>query len=164
MAYIFRRVEREQINCLGLFPRYDEKGFIVDGVEISGAVICFGNSTFRWNASDMADITPESLAIFEAIRPVPGKKPVLKRLICLFSSLLWELDARVKRPTSLAIKSMPSKAAARKLVVLKQPTGSVSGLLRFSEGDSAFRGNLSSATDRTTLQSWMLAHQWRAIR
>ncbi|GAQ78783.1 hypothetical protein KFL_000190020 [Klebsormidium nitens] len=50
---------------------YDETGFVVDGVDIRGAIVCFGNSTFRWNVSSIADVTPDSLAIFEAIRPAP---------------------------------------------------------------------------------------------
>ncbi|GJP44889.1 hypothetical protein CLOM_g4291 [Closterium sp. NIES-68] len=50
---------------------YDDKGFTVGGRDINSSIICVGDMALCWSPSSMADVTPDSLALFQLIRPQP---------------------------------------------------------------------------------------------
>eukprot|EP00850_Spirogloea_muscicola_P018081 SM000162S02359 [mRNA] locus=s162:93761:95497:+ [translate_table: standard] len=51
--------------------RYDETGFTVSGVDVSSSVICVGDLCLQWAPRTIADVTPESLQVFQLLRPLP---------------------------------------------------------------------------------------------
>ncbi|KAG0580021.1 hypothetical protein KC19_4G142200 [Ceratodon purpureus] len=50
---------------------YDEDRFFANGVEVEGAIICLSRLTLKWTPKSLDEITPDSLAIFELLRPAP---------------------------------------------------------------------------------------------
>lgn len=50
---------------------YDESKFYANGVEIEGSIICLSRLALKWTPKSFEDVTPESLAIFELLRPAP---------------------------------------------------------------------------------------------
>lgn len=50
---------------------YDENKFYANGVEVEGAIICLSRLTLKWTPKSFEEITPESLALFELLRPAP---------------------------------------------------------------------------------------------
>ncbi|CAI7895172.1 unnamed protein product [Closterium sp. NIES-53] len=53
-------------------PRYDDKGFTVGGRDLDSSILCVGDLALCWSPSCLADVTPDSLALFQLIRPQPG--------------------------------------------------------------------------------------------
>lgn len=50
---------------------YDEKKFFANGIEIEGSIICLSSLTLKWAPKSFEEITSDSLAIFELLRPAP---------------------------------------------------------------------------------------------
>lgn len=50
---------------------YDETGFKANGVRHEGSMICLGKLAFSWTPRSFAEITPESLSLFQLLRPAP---------------------------------------------------------------------------------------------
>ncbi|CAK9207907.1 unnamed protein product [Sphagnum troendelagicum] len=50
---------------------YDENGFIANGVNIEGGVICLSKLALTWIPKTFDEITPDSLSIFQLLRPAP---------------------------------------------------------------------------------------------
>ncbi|XP_021768917.1 NADH dehydrogenase [ubiquinone] 1 alpha subcomplex assembly factor 3-like [Chenopodium quinoa] len=68
----------DQINLIDNIPEdqlrfqgFDETGFNVNGVKYEGSLLCAGNLLMSWTPKNFADITPESLSIFQILRPIP---------------------------------------------------------------------------------------------
>lgn len=68
----------DQINLIDNLPEdqirfqgFDETGFKVNGVKYEGSLLCVGNLLMSWSPKKFADITPESLSIFQILRPIP---------------------------------------------------------------------------------------------
>ncbi|KAK8715917.1 hypothetical protein V6N13_043242 [Hibiscus sabdariffa] len=53
------------------FQRYTETGFTVNGVNYEGSLLCVGNLVTSWGPRNFSEITPQSLSIFQIIRPIP---------------------------------------------------------------------------------------------
>ncbi|CAK9328544.1 unnamed protein product [Citrullus colocynthis] len=53
------------------FQRYTETGFTVNGVDYEGSLLCVGNLLMSWSPKKFSEITPESLSIFQIVRPIP---------------------------------------------------------------------------------------------
>ncbi|KMT03951.1 hypothetical protein BVRB_8g187600 [Beta vulgaris subsp. vulgaris] len=53
------------------FQQFDDTGFKVNGVKYEGSLLCVGNLLMSWSPKKFSDITPESLSIFQILRPVP---------------------------------------------------------------------------------------------
>ena len=48
-----------------------DTGFIVNSVHVKGAVIAYGQIWMMWKVAKLQDVTPESLALLQLIKPVP---------------------------------------------------------------------------------------------
>ena len=48
-----------------------ETGFIVNSVHVKGAVFAYGQIWMMWKVAKLQDVTPESLALLQLIKPVP---------------------------------------------------------------------------------------------
>ncbi|XP_010052711.2 uncharacterized protein LOC104441313 [Eucalyptus grandis] len=53
------------------FQQYTETGFKVSGVMYEGSLLCVGNLLMSWSPQKFSDITPDSLSIFQTVRPIP---------------------------------------------------------------------------------------------
>eukprot|EP00850_Spirogloea_muscicola_P002571 SM000010S04209 [mRNA] locus=s10:217165:218129:- [translate_table: standard] len=70
-AYCIARLYRRDLHRHAVCRRYDETGFTVSGVDVSSSVICVGDLFLQWAPRTMADVTPESLQVFQLLRPLP---------------------------------------------------------------------------------------------
>ncbi|CAI5483015.1 unnamed protein product [Closterium sp. Yama58-4] len=50
---------------------YDDKGFTVGGRDLDSSILCVGDVALCWSPSCLADVTSDSLALFQLIRPQP---------------------------------------------------------------------------------------------
>ncbi|KAH8489802.1 hypothetical protein H0E87_025138 [Populus deltoides] len=71
----------DQINLIDNVPEdqlrfqgYTDTGFRVNGVEYEGSLLCVGNLLTSWAPSSFSQITPDSLSIFQIVRPIPGER------------------------------------------------------------------------------------------
>ena len=55
--------------------RYTSGGFIVNNTYVQGSVLCLSNLVLHWNVQGLADITVDSLAVLDIIKPKPGDDP-----------------------------------------------------------------------------------------
>ncbi|CAI7867912.1 unnamed protein product [Closterium sp. NIES-54] len=62
-------------------PRYDDKGFTVGGRDLDSSILCVGDLALCWSPSCLADVTPDSLALFQLIRPQPATFPPFSSLV-----------------------------------------------------------------------------------
>ncbi|XP_059427848.1 uncharacterized protein LOC132161686 [Corylus avellana] len=88
------------------FQRYTETGFTVNGVEYEGGLLCVGNMLMSWAPKKFQEVTPDSLSIFQIVRPIPeililgcGRNielvdPELRRFIRSTGMKLEALDSR----------------------------------------------------------------------
>ncbi|MCO5613149.1 hypothetical protein L7F22_067425 [Adiantum nelumboides] len=51
--------------------RYTDTGFNINNVLHEGSLMCHGNLILTWTPKTFKEITPESLSIFELLRPAP---------------------------------------------------------------------------------------------
>ncbi|XP_015895139.2 uncharacterized protein LOC107429027 [Ziziphus jujuba] len=68
----------DQINLIDNVPEdqlrfqgYTETGFTVNGVDYEGSLLCVGNLLMSWAPKKFSDITPDSLSMFQIVRPIP---------------------------------------------------------------------------------------------
>ncbi|GKV06235.1 hypothetical protein SLEP1_g18137 [Rubroshorea leprosula] len=68
----------DQINLIDNVPEdqlrfqgYSDTGFIVNGVNYEGSLLCVGNLLTSWSPTRFSEITPDSLSIFRIVRPIP---------------------------------------------------------------------------------------------
>ncbi|XP_021812760.1 NADH dehydrogenase [ubiquinone] 1 alpha subcomplex assembly factor 3-like isoform X1 [Prunus avium] len=54
------------------FQRYTETGFRVNGVDYEGSLLCVGNMLMSWAPTKFSHVTPDSLSVFQIVRPIPG--------------------------------------------------------------------------------------------
>lgn len=57
---------------LHIVLRYDETGFIVNDVQVQGAVFCIGDLFTMWNVENWQDLRPDSLSMLQLYKPAPG--------------------------------------------------------------------------------------------
>lgn len=55
--------------------RYDDTGFIVNDMQVEGPVLCYGDLVTLWRVKRLADITMQSLALMDLVKPTPGVGP-----------------------------------------------------------------------------------------
>lgn len=85
-AYVHRASGRrafsiyDQINVLDKvseesgrvrFTGYGDTGFDVNGVFHEGSIVCLSSLHLKWTPTTFQEITPESLSIFQLLRPAP---------------------------------------------------------------------------------------------
>ena len=55
--------------------RYTSGGFTVNDTHVQGAVLCLSNLVLHWHVQSLADISVDSLAVLDIIKPKPGDRP-----------------------------------------------------------------------------------------
>ena len=53
--------------------RYDGTGFIVNDVQVQGAVFCLADLFMMWNLKSWQELTPDALSMLHLFKPAPGK-------------------------------------------------------------------------------------------
>ncbi|KAG9152256.1 hypothetical protein Leryth_023430 [Lithospermum erythrorhizon] len=53
------------------FQEFSDTGFKVNGAFYEGSLLCVGNLLMSWSPQKFSEVTPESLSIFQTLRPVP---------------------------------------------------------------------------------------------
>ncbi|KAK1583426.1 hypothetical protein Q3G72_023658 [Acer saccharum] len=68
----------DQINLIDNVPEdqlrfqgYTDTGFTVNRVQYEGSLLCVGNLLMSWAPKKFSEITPDSLSIFQLVRPIP---------------------------------------------------------------------------------------------
>ncbi|KAM3339108.1 NADH dehydrogenase [Capsicum galapagoense] len=68
----------DQINLINNVPedqlrfqQFTDTGFRVNGAHYEGSLLCVGNLLMSWQPKNLSEVTPESLSIFQTVRPVP---------------------------------------------------------------------------------------------
>ncbi|KAH7576130.1 hypothetical protein ACOSP7_003754 [Xanthoceras sorbifolium] len=68
----------DQINLIDNVPEdqlrfqgYTDTGFTVNRVQYEGSLLCVGNLLMSWAPKKFSEITPNSLSIFQLVRPIP---------------------------------------------------------------------------------------------
>ncbi|XP_031500732.1 uncharacterized protein LOC116264571 isoform X1 [Nymphaea colorata] len=61
------RVNEEQLR----FERFTDTGFTVNGVQYEGSLLCVGNMVLSWSPRKWSEVIPESLSVFQVLRPSP---------------------------------------------------------------------------------------------
>lgn len=70
--------EPDEFNLISLDSRliriegYDDTGFIVNDVQLDGAVLCYNDMFLLWNIDAFSDVSIESLALLDILKPAPG--------------------------------------------------------------------------------------------
>lgn len=52
--------------------RYDDTGFIVNDIQVQGAVFCIADLTTVWKVQQWDEVSPESLSMLQLFKPAPG--------------------------------------------------------------------------------------------
>jgi len=52
--------------------RYDGTGFIVNDVQVQGAVFCLADLFMMWNLKSWQELTPDALSMLHLFKPAPG--------------------------------------------------------------------------------------------
>jgi NADH dehydrogenase [ubiquinone] 1 alpha subcomplex assembly factor 3 len=52
--------------------RYAEHGFIVNNDNVQGSIMCVGTLCVAWDVARLEDVTLDSLALLDVVRPPPG--------------------------------------------------------------------------------------------
>eukprot|EP00882_Tetradesmus_deserticola_P032765 GHRQ01037334.1.p4 GENE.GHRQ01037334.1~~GHRQ01037334.1.p4 ORF type:complete len:110 (-),score=29.40 GHRQ01037334.1:273-602(-) len=64
-----------QFSCLCeryvLHHRYLPHAFLVNNVQVEGAILCLPHSWLLWDVQSFSDITPKTLAILDLLDPPP---------------------------------------------------------------------------------------------
>ena len=56
------------------YCRYTAEGFTVNSTDVQGAVLCLSNLVLHWNVRDLSEVTVDSLAVLDVIKPKPGRE------------------------------------------------------------------------------------------
>ncbi|XP_031500733.1 uncharacterized protein LOC116264571 isoform X2 [Nymphaea colorata] len=51
--------------------RFTDTGFTVNGVQYEGSLLCVGNMVLSWSPRKWSEVIPESLSVFQVLRPSP---------------------------------------------------------------------------------------------
>lgn len=52
--------------------RYDDTGFIVNDIQVQGAVFCIADLTTVWKVQQWGEVSPGSLSMLQLFKPAPG--------------------------------------------------------------------------------------------
>ena len=52
--------------------RYTAEGFTVNSTDVQGAVLCLSDLVLHWNVHSLSEVTVDSLAVVDVIKPKPG--------------------------------------------------------------------------------------------
>ncbi|KAG4151561.1 hypothetical protein ERO13_D04G073000v2 [Gossypium hirsutum] len=99
------------------FQRYTETGFTVNGVNYEGSLLCVGNLVTSWGPRKFSEITPQSLSIFQIIRPIP------EILILGCGRYIEPVDPELRRfirSTGMKLEALDSRNAASTYNILNE--------------------------------------------
>ncbi|OVA04206.1 NADH dehydrogenase [ubiquinone] 1 alpha subcomplex assembly factor 3 [Macleaya cordata] len=114
----------DQINLIDNVPEdqlrfqgYTDTGFTVNGVNYEGSVLCVGNLLLSWSPKRFSDITPDSLSIFQLVRPIP------EILIIGCGRYVQHVDPELRRfirSTGMKLEAIDSRNAASTFNILNE--------------------------------------------
>uniref|UniRef100_A0A5B7BW90 NADH dehydrogenase [ubiquinone] 1 alpha subcomplex assembly factor 3 n=1 Tax=Davidia involucrata TaxID=16924 RepID=A0A5B7BW90_DAVIN len=114
----------DQINLINNVPDdqlrfqgYTETGFTVNGAKYEGSVLCVGNLLMSWSPNKFPEITPESLSIFQTVRPIP------EILILGCGRHVEQVDPELQRfirSTGMKLETLDSRNAASTYNILNE--------------------------------------------
>ncbi|XWS65737.1 hypothetical protein CRYUN_Cryun05aG0139000 [Craigia yunnanensis] len=114
----------DQINLIDNVPEdqirfqgYTDTGFTVNGVKYEGSLLCVGNLLTSWGPHKFSEITPESLSIFQIIRPIP------EILILGCGRYIEPVDPELRhfiRSTGIKLEALDSRNAASTCNILNE--------------------------------------------
>ncbi|KAG6750225.1 hypothetical protein POTOM_047319 [Populus tomentosa] len=141
---IIDNVPEDQLRFLG----YTDTGFRVNGVEYEGSLLCVGNLLTSWAPSSFSQITPDSLSIFQIVRPTPGQSAAANRsrLVSAYANSSKTLEIlilgcgrytqpldpelrRFIRSTGMKLEAVDSRNAASTYNILNEEGRSVAAAL-----------------------------------
>ncbi|CAH9095646.1 unnamed protein product [Cuscuta europaea] len=99
------------------FQEFSDTGFKVNGVHYDGSLLCVGNLLMSWSPKKFSDVTPESLAIFQTIHPVP------EILIIGCGRHIQQVNPEVRkfiRSTGMKFEAVDSRNAASTYNILNE--------------------------------------------
>ncbi|KAL9347395.1 hypothetical protein Peur_058761 [Populus x canadensis] len=114
----------DQINLIDNVPEdqlrfqgYTDTGFRVNGGEYEGSLLCVGNLLTSWAPSSFSQITPDSLSIFQIVRPIP------EILIIGCGRYTQPVDPELRRfiqSTGMKLEAVDSRNAAATYNILNE--------------------------------------------
>ncbi|CAK0784264.1 hypothetical protein CVIRNUC_007468 [Coccomyxa viridis] len=60
-----------QEQGLSRIEGYTAEGFTVNSTDVQGAVLCLSNLVLHWNVRNLSEVTVDSLAVLDVIKPKP---------------------------------------------------------------------------------------------
>ncbi|KAJ4727346.1 NADH dehydrogenase [ubiquinone] 1 alpha subcomplex assembly factor 3-like [Melia azedarach] len=114
----------DQINLIDNVPEdqlrfqgYTDTGFTVNGVQYEGSLLCVGNLLMSWSPKNFSEITPNSLSIFQLVRPIP------EILILGCGRYTIPIDPELRRfirSTGMKLEAIDSRNAASTYNILNE--------------------------------------------
>ncbi|KAF5732817.1 hypothetical protein HS088_TW17G00350 [Tripterygium wilfordii] len=114
----------DQINLIDkvpddqlLFQQYHDDGFTVNGVRYEGSLLCVGNLLMSWSPKKFSEITPDSLSMFQIMRPIP------EILILGCGRDIQPVDPELRhfiRSTGMKLEAVDSRNAASTYNILNE--------------------------------------------
>ncbi|KAJ4825849.1 hypothetical protein Tsubulata_023363 [Turnera subulata] len=114
----------DQINLIDNLPDdqlrfqgYTDTGFTVNGVQYEGSLLCVGSFLMSWAPASISQITPDSLSIFQVVRPVP------EILIVGCGRNVQHIDPELRcfiRSTGMKLEAIDSRNAASTYNILNE--------------------------------------------
>ncbi|KAE9459924.1 hypothetical protein C3L33_08169, partial [Rhododendron williamsianum] len=114
----------DQINLIDNVPEdqlrfqgYTDEGFTVNGVAYEGSVLCVGNLITSWSPKKFAEITADSLSMFQIVRPIP------EILILGCGRYIQQVDPELRRfirSTGMKLEALDSRNAASTYNILNE--------------------------------------------
>ncbi|XP_044494178.1 uncharacterized protein LOC123217302 [Mangifera indica] len=114
----------DQINLIDNVPEdqlrfqgYTDTGFTVNGVHYEGSLLCVGNLILSWAPKKFSEMTPNSLSIFQLVRPIP------EILILGCGRHVEPVDSELRRfilSTGMKLEAIDSRNAASTYNILNE--------------------------------------------
>ncbi|XP_012083776.1 NADH dehydrogenase [ubiquinone] 1 alpha subcomplex assembly factor 3 isoform X2 [Jatropha curcas] len=99
------------------FQGFTDSGFTVNGIEYEGSLLCVGNLLLSWSPKHLSHITPQSLSIFQIVRPIP------EILILGCGRQIQQINPEVRhfiRSTGMKLEAIDSRNAASTYNILNE--------------------------------------------
>ncbi|XP_043718471.1 NADH dehydrogenase [ubiquinone] 1 alpha subcomplex assembly factor 3 [Telopea speciosissima] len=114
----------DQINLIDqipddqlVFQSVADTGFVVNGVNYEGSLLCVGNLLLSWSPKKLSEITADSLSIFQVMKPTP------EILILGCGRHIQPVDPELRRfikSTGMKLESVDSRNAASTYNILNE--------------------------------------------
>ncbi|KAJ8759564.1 hypothetical protein K2173_007191 [Erythroxylum novogranatense] len=114
----------DQINLINNVPDdqlrfqgFTDTGFKVNGADYEGSLLCVGNLLLSWSPTSFSQVTPESLSIFQTVRPIP------EILILGCGRHIQPIDPALRsfiRSTGMKLEAVDSRNAASTYNILNE--------------------------------------------